>query len=135
MVAPQPMFFFLVSWFYPQKVVKDLLWLKLVVLPKMNHIYQEWFKLVVVALLPRNFRQSRPWRAVPSPTSEAESHWNPADAAGHAANTLRKFIDTRKKKQKTGGETRSPSSALLPFLFWEGSPTTVDYRKKGTNLF
>ena len=27
--------------------------------------------------------------------------------------------------------TRSPSSALLPFL-GEGSPTKIDYRKKGT---
>ena len=26
--------------------------------------------------------------------------------------------------------TRSPSGALLPFL-WEGSPTKKDYRKKG----
>ena len=28
-------------------------------------------------------------------------------------------------------ETRSPSSAILPF-FGEGSPTKIDYRKKGT---
>ena len=28
--------------------------------------------------------------------------------------------------------TRSPSSALLPFFAWEGSPTKIDYRKKGT---
>ena len=30
-------------------------------------------------------------------------------------------------------DTRPPSSALLPFLFrGEGSPTKIDYRKKGT---
>ena len=29
--------------------------------------------------------------------------------------------------------TRSPSSALShPFFGWEGSPTKIDYRKKGT---
>ena len=28
--------------------------------------------------------------------------------------------------------SRSPSSALLPFLGVEGSPTKTDYRKKGT---
>ena len=27
-------------------------------------------------------------------------------------------------------KTRSPSSALLPFLFGGGSPTKIDYRKK-----
>ena len=29
-------------------------------------------------------------------------------------------------------KTRSPSSALLPFFGWEGSPTKTDCRKKGT---
>ena len=29
-------------------------------------------------------------------------------------------------------KTRSPSSALLPFLWGEGSPTKIDYRKKDT---
>ena len=29
-------------------------------------------------------------------------------------------------------EARSPSSALLPTFFGEGSPTKIDYRKKGT---
>ena len=30
-------------------------------------------------------------------------------------------------------ETRSPSSALLyPVFGWEGSPTNIDYSKKGT---
>ena len=28
--------------------------------------------------------------------------------------------------------SRSPSSALLPFFGGEGSPTKIDYRKKGT---
>ena len=32
----------------------------------------------------------------------------------------------------SGGWARSSSSALLPFLGWEGSSTKIDYRKKGT---
>ena len=38
---------------------------------------------------------------------------------------------TARPKALKGQKTRSPS-ALLPFSGWEGSPTKIDYRKKGT---
>ena len=37
----------------------------------------------------------------------------------------------RKRAQLETRVTRPPSSSLLPF-FGEGSPTKIDYRKKGT---
>ena len=33
---------------------------------------------------------------------------------------------------RTPPKSRSPSSALLPLFLGEGSPTKIDYRKKGT---
>ena len=37
-------------------------------------------------------------------------------------------------EQIAAKDFHSPSSALLPFIFfgWEGSPTKIDYRKQGT---
>ena len=51
----------------------------------------------------------------------------------HACTDIHRVRDPRPDpvgRSGVGCETRSPSSALLPFLFWgEGSPK-IDYRKK-----
>ena len=46
----------------------------------------------------------------------------------------RAFLRTVAASAYDWGSSRSPSNALLPFFLAEGSPTKIDYNKKGTLL-